>query len=186
MNTEPWKDKDSVKEGSDYAATYVSWRDAVDFCQNLSLQEGAKYRLPTQSEWEYSCRAGTTTAYLFGDDATDLGDYGWFDENAWDVDEKYAHAAGEKFPNAGGLYDLHGNVWEWCNDYPSVHMTDPTGPSESSERVTRTWDKVGRGGNWLRIAQSCRSASRTQCPPILPSNDRGFRVVLIPSDVEDD
>ena len=131
MGTTPWKGKEFVKEGDDYPATYVSWHDAVEFCRKLSEKEGLEYRLPTEAEWEYACRAGTTTAYSFGDDASELGEYAWYRENARNVGQKYAHTVGQKKPNPWGLYDMHGNVWEWCSDwygdYPSGSVTDPQG-----------------------------------------------------------
>ena len=133
MGTTPWKGKQYVKEGDDYPATYVSWNDAVEFCRKLSEKEGLEYRLPTEAEWEYACRAGTTTAYSFGDDASELGEYAWYRENAWDAGQKYAHTVGQKKPNPWGLYDMHGNVWEWCEDRYGVYhagaATDPTGPA---------------------------------------------------------
>ena len=141
METRPWSDKVSVKEGPDYAASYVSWDAAREFCELLSKREGKTYRLPTEAEWEYSCRGGTTTAYHFGDNASRLGEYAWFDENAYDVDEQYAHRVGQKKANPFGLHDMHGNVYEWCSDwygnYPSGSVTDPTGPSTASYRVFR-------------------------------------------------
>ena len=83
MDTTPWKGENYAKEGDDYPATYVSWNDAVEFCRKLSEKEGLEYRLPTEAEWEYACRAGTTTAYSFGDDASELGEYAWYRENAY-------------------------------------------------------------------------------------------------------
>ena len=119
MGTEPWEGQSSVQIGEDNPATYVSWDDATEFCKKLTQREstGEEYRLPTEAEWEYACRAGTTTAYSFGDDEKQLGEYAWFNGNALDVDEKYAHAVGLKKPNPWGLHDMHGNVAEWCSDW---------------------------------------------------------------------
>ena len=154
----------------------VSWADAVEFCRKLSAMPAEKtaghvYRLPTEAEWEYACRSGTTTAYGFGDDASRLGDYGWFGGNS----DSSTHPVGEKKPNAWGLYDMHGNVWEWCQDwygeYPSGSATDPTGATSGSIRVSR-------GGMLGHIARYCRSAYRNWFTP--ESRDRyvlGFRVL---------
>ena len=181
MGTTPWKGKQYVKEGDDYPATYVSWNDAVEFCRQLSEKEGLEYRLPTEAEWEYACRAGTTTAYSFGDDASELGEYAWYRENAWDAGQKYAHTVGQKKPNPWGLYDMHGNVFEWCQDwggdYPSESVTDPAGPSSGSIRVCR-------GGSWVSKAEWCRSSLRNGSPPSFGSTAyslHGFRVTCVPS-----
>ncbi|WP_197454779.1 SUMF1/EgtB/PvdO family nonheme iron enzyme [Stieleria varia] len=175
MGTTPWKGQRYVKEGSNVAATYVSWEDAVEFCKKLSAKEGKTYRLPTEAEWEYACRGGTTTAYGFGDDPTGLSEYGWFDGNAWDVEQKFAHEVGLKRANAFGLYDMHGNVWEWCSDwkadYPAGSVTDPQGPSTGSLRGFR-------GGSWYDVAGYCRSADRNFISPGFRSYDLGFRVAV--------
>ena len=153
MDTEPWTgwffNKSYVKKGADYPATYVSWDDAVAYCEKLSEKESVTYRLPTEAEWEYACRAETKTTWSFGDDEASLGDYAWHDKNAWDIGEKYAHQVGLKKPNAFGLYDMHGNVYEWCHD----HKYDPTGPTSGSFRVFR-------GGSWYYDARRTRSAYR--------------------------
>ena len=117
MGTRPWSGQKYVKEGPNYAATYVSWVDAQEFCRRLSEKEGMTCRLPTEAEWEYACRAGSTTMYHFGDDPSRLEDYAWFKGNAYDAGEKYVHEVGLKNPNAFGLYDMHGNLWEWCQDW---------------------------------------------------------------------
>ena len=165
-------------KGTNNPVEKVSWDDAAEFCRRLSeLPEekaaGHVYRLPTEAEWEYACRAGTTTAYSFGDDESQLGQYAWFGKNSG-----YAtHPVGEKKPNPWGLYDMHGNVWEWCqdwyDDYPSEPVTDPTGPTTGSARVFR-------GGDLLFGAAYCRVARRRTLAPTLRSNDLGFRLALSP------
>jgi formylglycine-generating enzyme required for sulfatase activity len=169
MGTEPWKGKQYVKEGPDYPATYVSWNDAVAFCNQLQLREkeSKTYRLPTEAEWEYACRAGTKTTWSFDDDQASLGDYAWYDGNAWRIGEKYAHQVGQKKPNAFGLYDMHGNVWEWCHDY---YEKDPTGPARGSSRVLR-------GGSWFYSTRSSRSAYRNRGDADNRDLIGGFRLV---------
>jgi formylglycine-generating enzyme required for sulfatase activity len=178
MGTEPWKGKSLVKEGPNYPASYVSWDDAVAYCKKLSEAEGKTYRLPTEAEWEYACRAETTTEWSFGDDEKELGDYAWHRENAWDIDEKYAHHVGLKKSNAFGLYDMHGNVWEWCHDYYGKDFyqqslgKDPTGPVSGSSRVLR-------GGSWVCITaiSYSRSADRFWIVADRRLHDFGFRLV---------
>jgi len=178
METRPWK-KEDVKEGSDYAATGVSWEDAQAFCEALSKKEGATYRLPTEAEWEYACRAGTTTMYSFGDDASKLGEYAWCRENASDVDEKYAHRVGQKQPNPFGLYDMHGNVLEWCADwydedyYSSSPTDDPKGPASAELRMLR-------GGGWYGNPVGACSAHRSAGRPDDWDDYWGFRVATTP------
>jgi formylglycine-generating enzyme required for sulfatase activity len=157
----------------------VSWDDAVEFCRRLSELPAEKaagnvYRLPTEAEWEYACRAGTTTKFSFGDDESEFGEYAWHDGNA---DDK-THPVGGKLPNAWGLYDMHGNVWEWCQDwygdYPSGAVTDPAGATSGS-------DRMGRGGSWSFTAGVCLSAYRYMRLPSVRSRRGGFRVSLSPS-----
>ena len=179
METRPWSDGSYVKEGPDYAASYVSWDAAREFCELLSKREGKTYRLPTEAEWEYACRAGTTTVYGFGDDASRLGEYAWFEDNADDAGEEYAHRVGQKKANPFGLHDMHGNVWEWCQDwyesdyYKASPVDDPTGPSTASYRVYR-------GGSWGSGARRCRSADRSGSTPSGRGLNLGFRVALVP------
>ena len=145
---------------SNFPVEKVSWDDAVEFCKKLSAKEGQTYRLPTEAEWEYACRAGSKTRYCFGDDESLLGEYAWFGEQR---SEGGTHPVGEKKPNAWGLYDMHGNVWEWCQDwydedyYAKSPKDDPTGPATGSYRVDR-------GGGWSSLAWSCRSSYRGRYP----------------------
>jgi formylglycine-generating enzyme required for sulfatase activity len=166
MGTRPWKGERYVIEGADVAATHVSWEDVVAFCEQLSKKEGRRYRLPTEAEWEWSCRAGTTTAYSFGDDESQLGYYAWYAGNAWYrnnvwyKNERYAHRVGQKRANPFGLYDVHGNVVEWCADWygsdnpMESNSQDPQGPASGVSRVFR-------GGSWHVM------------PIYLSSSDRG-------------
>jgi formylglycine-generating enzyme required for sulfatase activity len=124
MRTEPWKGKNPTKDGDDSPATYVSWDDAMAFCRKLTEQERQsgrlpsdwEYNLPTEAQWERACRARAQTKFSFGDDASKLGEYAWFNGNAGNAGEQYAHRVGQKKPNPWGLCDMHGNVWEWCRD----------------------------------------------------------------------
>ena len=143
----------------------VSWDDVQEFIAKLNAASGASvYRLPSEAEWEYACRAGTQTRWSFGDDESELTDYAWYYDNAWVVGEEYAHAVGTKLPNGWGLYDMHGNVWEWVQDrysssyYNSSPRVDPQGPTSGSKRVAR-------GGSFPNHAQYVRSAYRNYASP---------------------
>jgi formylglycine-generating enzyme required for sulfatase activity len=173
MGARPWQGEEYVKEGPDYPAVYVNYDDAVEFCRRLSKQEGVEYRLPTEAEWEYACRAGTTTAYSFGDDESKLGQYAWYNKNAWDIDQKYAHRVGQKLPNRWGLYDMHGNVFEWCQDWYGPYgsqkvVSDPAGPAEGGRRVLR-------GGSFYYHSSYVRSAFRSLNRPDNRNYLSGFR-----------
>jgi formylglycine-generating enzyme required for sulfatase activity len=175
MGTTPWKTY--TIEGSDVAASFISWDDAAAFCQKLSRKEGKRYRLPTEAEWEYACRAGTATQFNFGDDESQLGEFAWFDGNTGSRREKYAHCVGQKRPNAFGLYDMHGNVWEWCEDwydreyYKNSPAADPQGPTSGASRVLR-------GGSWYSAPNNVRCALRYGYTPGSSGMFGGFRLVL--------
>jgi formylglycine-generating enzyme required for sulfatase activity len=154
----------------------VSWEEAQAFIRKLNEREdggaAARYRLPSEAEWEYACRAGTTTRYLFGDDPSQLDRYGWYHGNA----SGETHPVGEKAPNAWGLYDMHGNVWEWVQDwydkdyYGKSPKVDPAGPAGGSGRVLS-------GGCWYFDAVDARSAIRGGHAPGDRFDFVGFRVV---------
>ena len=138
MKTEPWAGKTWVQSGPQYAAAYISWNDAQAFCQALSEREQKRYRLPTEAEWEYACRADSTTAFCFGDDEQKLPEFAFIGANSFDVGERYSHPVAQKKANAFGLYDMHGNNWEWCSDRYAIPTTapslNPTGPETGSKR----------------------------------------------------
>ncbi len=161
--------------------TNVSWEDCQKFLVRLNdlagekLPQGHRFRLPTEAEWEYACRAGTTTKFSFGDEEDKLGMYAWYGDSNGSI-----HAVGTKRANPWGLYDMHGNVWEWCQDwygnyeFPAKGATeDPSGPSSGSGRVLR-------GGGWNDSAVFCRSASRDGSDPSNRNDNVGLRVVAAP------
>ncbi len=159
----------STFKGDDLPVEMVSWDNIQQFMSKLNKSESGPYRLPTEAEWEYACRAGSTGAYGNGDGP--LNDYGWYSANSG----SNTHAVGRKQPNAWGLYDMHGNVWEWCQDwykedYPPDAVTDPTGPSSGTNRVLR-------GGSWNNNPASCRATNRIGTNPTYSDNGFGFRVV---------
>ncbi|MBA2115638.1 formylglycine-generating enzyme family protein [Bremerella alba] len=177
MATRPWHEQLRVKEGPQFPASYISWEDAVEFCRRLSEKEGRTYRLPTEAEWEYACRAETNTLYSFGDNSDELVDFGWFAENANLVNQQYAHRVGRQKPNPWGLYDMHGNVWEWCHDfhaadyYAKSSVDNPTGPESGATHVIR-------GGSWHDSNTHARSMFRFGYPANEKKDKIGFRVVL--------
>jgi len=158
-------------KGDTLPAENVSWQEAVEFCEKLSRREGKVYRLPTEAEWEYACRTGSA-----GPGAGRLDDLAWYEANS----DGTTRPVGGKQPNAWGLYDLHGNVSEWCRDtyesaYPPNEVTDPTGPAADGYKVIR-------GGSWAHFPLACRSAARNSAPPAYRFRETGFRVVLEVSD----
>jgi formylglycine-generating enzyme required for sulfatase activity len=157
--------------GLDLPVEQVSWWDAMEFCQKLKTSENRTYRLPTEAEWEYACRAGSTTAFYFGDDDDSLRDYAWFCINSGGSSKPVAR----KEPNKWGLYDMHGNVFEWCADWHGYYLDeeaiDPMGPPAGPGRVFR-------GGSWNLTPNYCRAALRNYRAPAYKHRNVGFRVVL--------
>ncbi len=173
MKNSPWAGEYNVMDSHNSPAEYVSWEDVQIFIDNVNKRSNRKYRLPTEAEWEYACRAGSTTEYSF-DDIKNINNYVWYMQNTILSGEGYTHLVGQKEPNAWGLLDMHGNAWEWCQDwyseYRSGSVIDPKGPAWGSYRVLR-------GGNWKDHAYNSRSAMRSKS---LSDNKRigyGFRLV---------
>ena len=164
-----------VKSRGDHAASFILWNETTAFCRALSKKTGRTVRLPTEAEWEYACRAGATTQFGFGNDAAKMGDYAWYSSNASDKGQWYAHPVHVKKPNAWGLYDMHGNVWEWCADwagpYANAGARDPKGPAAGTARVLR-------GGSVRDSAWSCSSAIRFVPALGIRYFHCGFRVVV--------
>lgn len=156
----------------------VSWNDATEFCSKLSQHVGDGYRLPTEAQWEFACRAGTTTRFWFGDSEDDLPGAGWFNPNS----VRRPHAVGEFPANPFGLHDMHGNVWEWVADFwePNGYerfqtqpATDPVGaPADGAQHLVR-------GGHWRSTALICRASARVATTPAFQlQNCAGFRIAL--------
>jgi formylglycine-generating enzyme required for sulfatase activity len=156
----------------------ISWNAAMEFARRLSAlppegKSGNVYRLPTEAEWEYACRAGLTSEFCSGDDPAELEKYAWFNVNS----KRTTHPVGEKLPNAWGLHDMHGNVSEWCldwyGDYPTSPVTDPQGPESGESRVLR-------GGGWFYDPSRARCAFRNAYGPEVTYVGLGCRLVAVP------
>jgi formylglycine-generating enzyme required for sulfatase activity len=166
-------DRPSDFKGDDLPVEQVSWDDVQKFIKKLNEKEGTdKYRLPSEAEWEYAYRAGTTTRYSFGDSESKLGDYAWYRDNSGEK----THPAGQKESNSWGLYDMHGNVWEWVQD--GWHDSYDGAPTDGSARESGDGaDRVFRGGSWSSNAGGCRSAFRGRRDPRPRSSLLGFRIL---------
>ncbi|MDO4571544.1 MAG: formylglycine-generating enzyme family protein, partial [Planctomycetia bacterium] len=170
-------------KGANLPVECVSWHDCVKFCEKLSKESGLKIQLPTEAQWEYACRAGTTTAYSFGNSCNGHevncnGQYPYGTSQKGPYLGRTSEV-GKYPPNAWGLYDMHGNVWEWCSDwygadyYDRSPTSDPKGPDSGSRRVYR-------GGCWYYNAEYCRSADRGISGPAGSRNGVGFRLLFVP------
>ena len=177
----------STFRGEDRPVETVSWDESVAFCDRLSTQTGRNYRLPTEAEWEYACRAGTTTPFAFGDMITpELANYDW--KSSYNgsptrsSDPRETQPVGSYPANAWGLYDMHGNVWEWCLDHWHSNYADK--PEELKQDGSTAWlssdeskNRLLRGGSWADYAEACRSAYRARYAPDIRRSSYGFRVV---------
>ena len=157
-------------DGPNNPVEQVSWEDSQEFLKKLSVT-GTKFSLPTEAQWEYACRAGTTTKFSSGNQDNDLNDHAWYSSNA----DRKTHPVGSKKPNPWGIYDMHGNLWEWCQDwygsYSAENVSDPVGPKAGGYRVFR-------GGSWYNSARNCRSANRGGYRPSYRNGDLGLRLAL--------
>jgi RNA polymerase sigma factor (sigma-70 family) len=218
MGTSPWsgrrgwgappgKNNPPPKEGPDYAASYISHDDALSFCKKLTTQEqdagrlpkGWEYSLPTEAQWEYACRAGTKAKFSFGDDESQLTQYAW----SWNPVlaprniSGFVHQVGLKKPNAWGLRDMHGNVWEWCSDWYASKRSggkDPVGPTTPQPPGappppgvppppdgSSGKNRVIRGGSWVEPPLGCTSANRFYSNPRDGNSVQGFRLAAVPA-----
>ena len=178
MGTTPWKGKDFVSDDPNTPAVFISWNDAAAFVKKLNelnLPGGRAFRLPSEAEWEYACRAGTRTRFYWGDDPNhnDIDQYAWTRSNVLLTEQKCARPVGQKKPNAWGLFDMSGNVKEWCQDFMAPYatgpVTDPTGPAVGEKHVRR-------GGNWISTGGKSRSARRSRFETNEGTADLGFRL----------
>jgi formylglycine-generating enzyme required for sulfatase activity len=181
MNTTPWSELDD----QDSPAVWRSWNDCQSFVIELNKLGQGTFRLPSEAEWEYVCRAGTNTRFYWGDDPdySQIGNYAWYKDNTSGVAESYAHVVGLKLPNAWGLFDMSGNVWEWCEDDWQASYYGADRPDDGSAWVgsPRIAVRMFRGGSWGNTAHYSRSASRNSASSPYFANERrvsfGFRIV---------
>lgn len=184
MSSQPWRDRPKVLIDASAPASMVSWMDASKFCEQLTsrerrihrLPDNWFYRLPSEAQWEYACRAGTTKAYSFGDDVTQLTHFAWYggrDPNGNVGSEKHAHRVAKKRPNQWNLFDMHGNVWEWCRDNYAHKMPGGIDPLTAPGSTP-----VMRGGCWHAFGKHSRSADRHGARnPEYYANNLGFRII---------
>ena len=184
MNTKPWKGKSGAKDDPANVVNWVNWNDATNFCAALKKKDGRSYRLPSEAQWEYFCRAGSTTRYFYGDDLKleKLNDYGWYGSKGWygrPANDRYVRPPGMKKPNAWGIYDVIGSVWEMCMDV--MHPDYKGAPTDGSAWMTGApGDKEPghplRGGGSHSDHRRVRSASRHSYRQSHKSHYVGFRV----------
>lgn len=201
VNGASWRNP-GFNQTDDHPVVEVTWDDAVAFCQWLSQKESERCRLPTEAEWEYACRAGTKTAYPWGNNpdegsgwanvsdlamSRELDFNGEWPDFKFDDGYVFTSPVGKFKANAWGLYDMIGNTWEWCSDcfgdYPSGDATDPIGPSLEGAKDFSFVNysgpaRIARGGSWYGNPRTCRCAARLIVPPVMREDYFGFRVVL--------
>jgi formylglycine-generating enzyme required for sulfatase activity len=179
MGTEPWSGQVQVLNDPESPAVYITWDMAKNFITALNAALDMTFRLPSEAEWEYACRAGTSTAYYWGNDDFPIviNNYAWYNHNAVLGDEEYARVVGQKLPNPFGLYDMSGNVCEWCeDDWHWGYANMPTGSSAWVDNP-RSDRRIARSGSWRDESDKCRSANRDSYYPTLSNGFVGFRLV---------
>lgn len=182
MESEPWKDRPNVQPADDSPACCMTWEEARTFCQKLTRRERAvgrlpanwEYSLPTEAQWEWGCRANSTTRFSYGDDPAEFGEHAWFIGNAFQNNEPWAHRVGTRRANSWGLHDMHGNVWEWCRDHYSPQLPGGQDPEVTQGRGTH----VIRGGGWGNQPIHSSSAYRYFRVPQVREDGLGFRVAV--------
>lgn len=156
-----------TEDNDNNPATWIDWNECQEFCAYTGLS------LPTEEQWEYACRAGSSMPYCFGNEIEKLGEYAWYMNNTWDKGEQYAHAVGQKLPNAFGLYDMHGNIWEWCqNEYYENYKNIDLPKTNTTFSLS---SHVIRGGCFYNQASDARSSSRTNCAAFNANRNLGVR-----------
>ncbi|NKB70323.1 MAG: SUMF1/EgtB/PvdO family nonheme iron enzyme [Candidatus Latescibacteria bacterium] len=179
METRPWEGQPSIDNAPDNPAVFLSWEDMQQFVGRVSQARGdSLVRLPTEAEWEYACRAGTTSRWAHGASPTRLRDFAWYSRNAWDVGERFPHPVGTRAANPWGLFDMHGNVWEWVGDwygpeyYDESPLLDPKGPAQGLTRVVR-------GGGYESPAEEVEVTFRRSARPGAVSSLFGARLLFL-------
>jgi formylglycine-generating enzyme required for sulfatase activity len=188
MGTEPWMTKTALGYAraqprpagvDEYPAVWMSSYDAIEFCRKLSKKTGMTVSLPTEAQWEYACRAGSTATFSFGDELSKLIDYGWYGHQTAGQKEDYAHRVGQLKPNPWGLYDMHGNVWEFCSDWYDKDFYSRS-PSVDPENTTKTDKPSLRSGAFHSVPTVSRSAQRNSwTSPKTVRYNYGIRVVVV-------
>ena len=180
MATSPWQELKYSKSDKYYPAVNISWYDIKQFLKKLGKLTSKTFRLPTEAEWEYACRAGTTSKHPYGFLKLNLAKHAWFYENAFKKGEMYPHQVGRKQANKWGLHDMLGNVYEWCSDWFSENyynkspISNPAGPRYGSYKIVR-------GGDWARTDYFLRVSSRRYYSPHFKDSYIGFRLVIASS-----
>jgi len=163
----------SFFKGNQHPVERITWYEAVEFCNRLTLKFGRTFRLPTEAEWEYACRAGSTNSFFFDETKEAIGDYAWYNENSG----HHTHPVGQKLPNPWGLYDIVGNAWEWCQD--RWHRTYDGAPNDNSPWLEDSVNegRLLRGASWNAFPGACRSTPRNRMLPSYRAFYYGLRVV---------